>query len=226
MNSTTRVIQANLARRREAQLSILNDTSVQDCELILITEPSIIDIDGKPVVHRHAHWNVAIPTLTRSDSAVHAFRSLIYVNKRTQFRQVNVPSPDLVAGVLQTASQKTLVVSVYVPRNPSASNEENARELTERLHLITMAWREAKGRWGTDVQLFTAGDFNRHDQLWGGDMAAFSQYHGEGTPILEWMGNLGFNSMLPRGTKTFKVGGHTRQQSTWPWPLTDSLREC
>lgn len=35
-----------------------------------------------------------------------------------------------------------------------------------------------------------------------------SQYHGEGTPILEWMGGLGLNSMLPRGTKTFKVGSY------------------
>lgn len=200
------ILQANVGRRREAQLSILNDTSIQDFELMMITEPNIIDIDGEPVVHQHARWAIVRPSLTRDDSVIHSFRSLIYVNKKTQFRQVSISSPDIAAGLLRVATQRILVISVYVPRDPSASNDQNATELTQRLRLIAWAWEEAKRKWGTDVQLFVAGDFNRHDQLWGGDAVASSQYHGEGTPILEWMGNLGMNSMLPRGTKTFKVG--------------------
>lgn len=47
-----------------------------------------------------------------------------------------------------------------------------------------------------------------NNQLWGSNMAIFPQYHGEGTPILEWMGNLGINSILLRGTKIFKVEAH------------------
>jgi ribonuclease HI len=206
MPKTIGILQANVGRRRQAQLSILNDSSTQDFELIMITEPNIMDIDGKPVVHQHAHWTIVKPTLIRDDSVIHSFRSLIYLNRKTRFRQVSIPSPDIAAGLLTTATQHILVISVYVPRDPSASREQNGRELTQRLHLIALAWGEAKEKWGADVQLFVAGDFNRHDQLWGGDAVASSQYHGEGTPILEWMGDLGMNSMLPRGTKTFKVG--------------------
>lgn len=206
MPRTINVLQANVGRRREAQLSILNDESTQDFELLMITEPSIMDIDGKPVIHRHSHWTATRPSCTRADSVIHAFRSLIYVNNKTQFKQVSVACPDITAGVLRTATQIILVISVYIPRDPSASREQNAEELTNRLALITSAHKEAKAKWGANVQLFVAGDFNRHDQLWGGDTAALSQYHGEGTPILEWMGNLGLHSMLPRGTKTFKVG--------------------
>jgi hypothetical protein len=167
MSKTIQILQANLARRREAQLSILNDTLTQDFEVIMITEPNIMDIDGESVMHQHAHWTVAKPTLVRHDSVIHSFRSLIYINKGTHFRQVDVPSSDITAGLLQTATQKILVVSVYVPKDPSASKEENAELLTHRLRLITTSWEEAKKKWGMDVQLFVAGDFNRHDQLWG-----------------------------------------------------------
>jgi hypothetical protein len=54
MSETISILQANVARRREAQLSIPNDTSTQDFELIMITEPDIIDIEGKAVVNQHA----------------------------------------------------------------------------------------------------------------------------------------------------------------------------
>ena len=206
MNKTIGILQANVGRRREVQLSLLNDDSIQDFELILITEPNIMDIDGKPVVHQYAQWAIIKPTLVRDDTVIHSFRSLIYINKKAQFRQVSIPSSDITAGILKTATQRILVASVYVPRDPAVAHEHNVTELTYRLRLISSAWEEAKGKWGADVQLLVAGDFNRHDQLWGGDSVASSFQHGEGTPILEWMGDLGMNSMLPRGTKTFKVG--------------------
>ncbi|KAH6691834.1 hypothetical protein BKA61DRAFT_499948 [Leptodontidium sp. MPI-SDFR-AT-0119] len=100
MSKLIGILQANVGRRREAQLSILNDSSTQDFELMMITEPNIMDIDGEPVVHQHAHWTIVRPSLTRDDSVIHSFRSLIYVNKKTEFRQVPIPSPDIVAVLL------------------------------------------------------------------------------------------------------------------------------
>jgi hypothetical protein len=132
-------LQANVARRREAQLSILNDTSTQGFELVMVAEPSIIDIEGKPIVYQHTYWTIVKPTITRDDSVIYLFRSLIYVNKKTQFRQVSIPSPDIAAGLLRTATQRILVISVYVPQDPSASNEQNAGELNQRLRLIASA---------------------------------------------------------------------------------------
>ncbi|KAH6707953.1 hypothetical protein BKA61DRAFT_491080, partial [Leptodontidium sp. MPI-SDFR-AT-0119] len=49
------------------------------------------------------------------------FRSLTYVNKKTEFRQVPILSLDIVVVLLRTATQRILVVLVYVPRDVSAS---------------------------------------------------------------------------------------------------------
>ena len=195
-----------MGRRRAAQLSVLNDLSLREYAALMITEPNIMEIEGAAVVHQHQQWTVVKPTLVRQDSVIHSFRSLLYVNKKTRFQQVHIPSSDIVAGLVITDNQQLLVTSVYVPRDPSASKQHNASELAIRLDLIEVAWQESKMKWGANLQLFVAGDFNRHDQLWGGDEVISSQYHGEGTPLLEWMGSLGMQSMLPRGTKTFQVG--------------------
>ena len=96
---------------------------------------------------------------------------------------------------------------MYVPRNNDASTEENEAASRQRLCKITAAWEEARHKWGANVQLFVDGDFNRHDQMWGGDSVALSRRQGEGTPILEWTADHGMLSLLPRGsTKTFQSG--------------------
>src|SRR4051812_42685184 len=120
MSRTIRICQANVGRRRGAHLSILNDESIQDVKLIMITEPYIANIDGYPITHQHAHWTALKPTLTRQDTVSHSFRSLVYVNRKTRFRQINIPSSNIVAGILETATQTILLVSVYVPRDASA----------------------------------------------------------------------------------------------------------
>jgi endonuclease/exonuclease/phosphatase family metal-dependent hydrolase len=51
------------------------------------------------------------------------------------------------------------------------------------------------------------GDFNRHDQLWGGDEVSADR-QGEADPIIELMSDHGLCSLLPRGTKTWRNGGH------------------
>jgi len=50
-----------------------------------------------------------------------------------------------------------------------------------------------------------AGDFNRHDQLWGGDDVS-AERQGEADPIIDLMGDYSLCSLLPRGTKTRKRG--------------------
>jgi hypothetical protein len=65
MPDTMRFIQANLARIPGAQLSFLNDGTIKDFSLLLVKEPNIIDVDGKPIVHQHNHWPAVHPTLIR-----------------------------------------------------------------------------------------------------------------------------------------------------------------
>jgi hypothetical protein len=206
MHKHLSIIQANLGKRKGAQLSILNDASVKDFAIIMITEPNIMSINERTVVHEHSQWSLTTPTLTRKDSTTQPFRSLMYVNKKETFQQIKVPDPDITAGVLRTNTQQLLVVSIYVQRDNSISAERRAEDLTRQLQLITSVWKETIRKCGDEVQLMVGGDFNRHDQLWGGDAVATSPRQGEGNPILEWMGKLGLKSMLPRGTKTFQRG--------------------
>ena len=49
------------------------------------------------------------------------------------------------------------------------------------------------------------GDFNRHDQLWGGDEIQLEQ-QGEADPIVDLMNEYGLASLLPRGKKTWSDG--------------------
>jgi hypothetical protein len=52
------------------------------------------------------------------------------------------------------------------------------------------------------------GDFNRHDQLWGGDDVSWER-QGEADPIIDLMNEHTLSSLLPRGTKTWEAGGYS-----------------
>jgi hypothetical protein len=73
----------------------------------------------------------------------------------------------------------------------------------EQLHRVMTGFRNSTGK-RTDVIL--AGDFNRHDQLWGGDEVT-GRRQGEADPIIDLMDEHGLLSLLRRGTKTWERGG-------------------
>jgi endonuclease/exonuclease/phosphatase family metal-dependent hydrolase len=66
-------------------------------------------------------------------------------------------------------------------------------------------------RIGTRVDIILAGDFNRHDQLWGGDDISRNR-QGEADPIIEFMGEFALHSLLQRGVTTWE--GPEGQEST------------
>jgi len=86
-----------------------------------------------------------------------------------------------------------LVISVYVP-------PVDVNALSLAIDLIKSAVR----RHGQGHELIIAGDFNRHDQLWGGDEVDSSVRQGEAAAIIEMMMDLDLQSLLPRGTKTYE----------------------
>lgn len=53
------------------------------------------------------------------------------------------------------------------------------------------------------VDVILAGDFNQHDQLWGGDDVPLAR-QGEAEPIIDPMNELRLCSLFPRGTKTWQ----------------------
>ena len=72
-------------------------------------------------------------------------------------------------------------------------------------HVRTYA-KPSTTRDGTqELEVVFAGDFNRHDQLWGGDDVSLER-QGEADPIIDLMNEFALSSLLPRGTKTWHGG--------------------
>jgi len=72
-----------------------------------------------------------------------------------------------------------------------------------------------------------AGDFNRHDQLWGGEDVSLER-QGEADPIIDLMNELALTSLLRRGTKTWHGGNHetTIDLVLASQELTDTMLKC
>ncbi|KMK56426.1 reverse transcriptase [Aspergillus fumigatus Z5] len=84
---------------------------------------------------------------------------------------------------------------------------------------------------GAVVEIVIMGDFNRHDQLWGGDDVSLGR-QGEADPIIDLMNECALSSLLKRGMKTWHGGGHSGDcESTIDLVLasenlTDSVVKC
>ena len=55
--------------------------------------------------------------------------------------------------------------------------------------------------------MIVASDFNRHDQLWGGD-DILPHRQGEADPIIDLMNDWALQSLLRKGTKTWEIDRH------------------
>ena len=174
---TLRVLQANLRKGPETQLSLLNDRSLQSCDLLMISEPYVFLTDGSICSHAHAHWTPLWPSQRHQPSGrMRPYRSMIWANKTTlPYRQIDIASPDITAVLLFTPSP-TLAISVYVPPE---GGHDGTRTLTRALEAIHHAHQRIQREHAEDIDLLIVGDFNRHDQLWGGNQVATRTRQGE-----------------------------------------------
>ncbi|KAL0929461.1 uncharacterized protein CTRU02_215627 [Colletotrichum truncatum] len=122
-------------------------------------------------------------------------RSMLWVNREVEAEQVLIPSPDMTGAILPLSGRRVLVVSVYVP----AQEPEMLRQACSPLR---QAIAGARSSTGEVVDVILIGDFNRHDQVWGGDGVSANR-QGESDPIIELMSDFSLTSLLPRGTKTW-----------------------
>ncbi|KAJ6163833.1 hypothetical protein N7497_003812 [Penicillium chrysogenum] len=99
--------------------------------------------------------------------------------------------------------------------------------LPERLIFMASVYVEGE----MPRQVMIVGDFNRHDQLWGGDEVSLGR-QGEADPIIDLMNEFALSSLLKRGTKTWHGGGWSGDcESTIDLVLasdnlTDSMIKC
>jgi hypothetical protein len=180
----------------------MNDGQLKDYAALAIQEPPAWKSGDRlwTVPMKHPRWTRMVPTVWRDGRW--GARSMLWVNKDLDAEQIPTPSPDVVAARLRLSGRDILLVSVYVQCY-------DAEVLLEICQMIDRTICEARSTGGQIVDVIVAGDFNRHDQLWGGDAVSLDR-QGEADPIIDLMNEHSLRSMLPRGTKTW----HARQKES------------
>ena len=195
MSRTLRLIQLNVRKRGVVHDSLMNDKEIQDATVLAIQEPQARVVHGRLLTTPMGHhkWIKMVPSTWREGRW--AVRSMLWVNKDVEAEQVPTGSPDMTAAILRLPDRQVLVVSVYVPNQDPQALRGACDDLRK---MITDTRRDA----GTTVDVVIAGDFNRHDQLWGGEDVSLER-QGEADRIVDLMNDFSLRSLLRRGTKTW-----------------------
>ena len=126
------------------------------------------------------------------------YRSMLWIKNDIEMEQVQAPSSDITTALIWLPHQTILLVSVYVEGNSQVA-------LSDATATIASIIAKAKLR-SDSLKLIIVGDFNRHDNLWGGDTVSDSR-QGEAEPIIEMMAEFRLISLLRRGTIMRSQGG-------------------
>ncbi|OAQ60394.1 reverse transcriptase [Purpureocillium lilacinum] len=200
MSSTLRVIQYNVAKTAEAHESLMNDNAIEDVAVLAIQEPQARLIKGNLLTTPMAHhkWTKMVPSTYLEGRW--AIRSMLWVRNDLEADQVTIESPDMTAALIRLPDRQVLVFSVYV-------EGRNDQALTTTCDNLRRVINDTRRDAGTVVDVVIAGDFNRHDHLWGGDDVRLER-QGEADEIIDLMNEFAFTSLLQRGTKTWQRGDH------------------
>ena len=216
--SLLQIMQWNVGKRREAQLSLLNDKGTMDFDVLLLQEPHSFTPrqQDKPVTATHHYWNSVLPTCFLPGAHGQRFRSMIYVNKRLSYQRIPIESGDLTAVVLKRGEDRILCISAYMAY--SRNTRECKEILQQNLNLIEGTLTQVRQKY-PQAQLVLGGDFNRHDPLWG---RVGRDRLGEAEPLVQFILQHQLWSALPHSTITYHNNGN-RQQTTIDLMLIPSM---
>jgi hypothetical protein len=164
MSRSLRFLQLNVQKRRNVQHSVINDVNLKEYAALVISEFYVFEMDGQVRMSpmRHQSWTAFLPS--ERHNGRWAVRSMLWVRRDIECEQVNMPSTDLTVALLQLPDRSVLLASVYVEGG-------NVAALTGTMSLLNEAIHIAQRRGGPRLDVVVAGDFNRHNKLWGGDEA-------------------------------------------------------
>jgi ribonuclease HI/exonuclease III len=192
------LIQLNVRKQDVVLDSLMNDEQIQDATVLAIQEPwarRAKELLLTTPMHHHK-WTKMAPSIWREGRW--PIRSILWINKDVEAEQVAVPSPDITAAIIRLPERSILVVSVYVPGLDTQALQDTCNSLRKII-------QEVRRKANTVVELMIVGDFNRHDQLWGGDDVSMER-QGEADLIIDLMNEFTLSSLLRRGTKTWHGG--------------------
>jgi exonuclease III len=125
---------------------------------------------------------------------------MLWINKDVEAEQVAIPSPDITAAIIRLPERSILIASVYVPGMDIQALQDTCNSLRKVI-------QEVRRKANTVVELVIAGDFNRYDQLWGGDNVSMER-QGEADLVIDLMNAFTLDSLLRRGIKTWHGGDY------------------
>src|SRR5256885_11570953 len=112
------------------------------------------------------------------------------MNKRLQGRQIPIESSDTTMVLVKLQDTTMLITSIYIP-TCTGTAELDTTTVRDQLEMIKTAWRNIQEEIGEEVETIVAGDFNRHDTLWGGNNVTNEDYSHGGEQIQVFMQTLG-----------------------------------
>ncbi|KAI1839728.1 hypothetical protein JX266_014061 [Neoarthrinium moseri] len=112
--------------------------------------------------------------------------------------QVPVRNLNVTAVLMKVADRVVLIASVYMPSNDAVASQEMIGQL-----------RDLGRQASHSTDCLYIGDFNLHDQVWGGGGVSQAR-QGEADRLIDMMNELGLMSLRPRGAKTWQRDGHER----------------
>ena len=143
----------------------------------------------------------------------------MYVNSSIKAVQVSTASPDITSVRVRIRSRVLLLCSVYIPCYGNSEDEPRRDHMPSRLAALRTTIERERLDY-PELELIIAGDFNKHDAMWGGDRVAASPRQGEAVDLIDFMDEYDLTSILERGTITFR--NRRGDESTLDLVLTSS----
>ena len=227
MIRSLRVLQANLHKSENVHHALHNDETLKDFTAILGQEPNCFMRKGRVVVPGTGrNWVCFTPPPQVENTW--PVRSCIWVRADVAAVQLSVACSDITTVAVTIGQRRILMASVYIPPIhavgvPPSQSQELMQVSLQSLHELI----EKERRNNPGTELVIAGDFNRHDTLWGGPRVGETNRQGEAAPIIEFMDQHGLQSLLEPGVATFQKG---RSETTIdlslasPWLASNMLR--
>ena len=210
MNSTLNILQANVRKMSGVQDAVYNDEELWSFDLILMQEPHYLDFGSNMhITGTGPNFEAIKPKITQQDDQDMRIRSCIWARRTMEYMQHTTTSSDITVITVRRAGRCILVASVYIPHITS-SREENEQQLAHRMQDVQRIIDKEKTT-HPDLELIVAGDFNRHDSLWGGSHVALERRQGEGAQILDFLECNNLQVVTPRGMVTWE---RNEQRST------------
>ena len=193
------ILQINAQKKAEVMHSVINDESLRDFGALLLSEPLVRrDEEGKIRLTPAGHHNqFKIEPTSASTEGRWVYRSMIWTRSDLEAEQVQVESSDITAVIIRLPKHTILLFLVYV----QGSDTEALRITIQKISQIINGERSKISA----LEVIIAGDFNRHDVLWGGTRVS-NKRQDEAEPITIIMGEQGLNSLLKSGTITTSQG--------------------